>query len=216
MCTKSSNLGNNTDAGIVKVGPNQSTSNLQSHTRYHHPKEYETIWTRAKKTTKKSSEQEVLPTSIKNMPGFSAKLKVKDARLLYRTAAGTLAIEEGIPFHTFAQPLFRCLFSPLNSEYDKIVGLNRDDIRASVLEMGGFAIVATKKEIRNHKIAWTSDHWTGPDKVTYITVAAHWINNRTWTLQSACLDFKVFQGSTTGELIYKDIVTVLQKILRCS
>ena len=46
MCTKCSNLGNNTDAGIVKVGPNQSTSNLQSHSRHHHPKEYETICTR--------------------------------------------------------------------------------------------------------------------------------------------------------------------------
>ena len=39
MCTKCSNLGNNTDSGIVKVGPNQSTSNLWSHTRYHHPEE---------------------------------------------------------------------------------------------------------------------------------------------------------------------------------
>ena len=77
--------------------------------------------------------------------------------------------------------------------------------------MGEFAIEASKKEIRNDNIAWTSDHWTGLDKVTYTTVTAHWINNRTWTLQSACLDFKVFQGSTTGKLIYEDIVAVLQK-----
>jgi hypothetical protein len=107
------------------------------------------------------------------MPGFSAKLKLKDARLLYRTATATLAIEEGIPFCMFAQPSFRCLFIPLDSESDKIVGLNRNEVRASVLEMGGFAIEATKKEIRNHKISWTSDHWAGPDKVTYTTVTAH-------------------------------------------
>jgi len=30
-------------------------------------------------------------------------------------------------------------------------------------------------------------------------------------LHSACLDFKVFEGSTTGERIYEDIVAVLQK-----
>jgi hypothetical protein len=30
-------------------------------------------------------------------------------------------------------------------------------------------------------------------------------------LHSACLDFKDFEGSTTGEQIYKDIVAVLQK-----
>jgi hypothetical protein len=145
------------------------------------------------------------------MPGFSAMLKVKDARLLYQTAAATLAIEKGIPFCTFSQPSFHCLFIRLNSESKKIVGLNRAEVRASVLKMGGFAIEATKKEIRNHQIAWTSDHWTGLDKVTYTTVTAHWIKNTTWMLQSTCLDFKVFEGSTTGEIIYKDIVAILQK-----
>jgi hypothetical protein len=58
---------------------------------------------------------------------------------------------------------------------------------------------------------WTTDHWTGADKGTYTTVSALWINNATWRLHSACLDFKVFQGSTTGERIYEDIVAVLQK-----
>jgi hypothetical protein len=79
--------------------------------------------------------------------------------------------------------------------------------------MGGFAIEAMKKEIRYHLIAWTSDHWTGLDKVTYTSVTAHRINNTTWTLQSACLDFKVFERSTTGKLIYEDIVVFFQKYL---
>jgi hypothetical protein len=103
------------------------------------------------------------------------------------------------------------LFTPLNSESDRIVSLNHQEVRDSVIEMGGFAIEATKREIRNHKIAWTTDHWTGADKGTYTTVTAHWINNATWRLHSACLDFKVFEGSTTGERIYEDIVAVLQK-----
>ena len=166
MCKKCSNLSNNTDAGIVKVGLNQSTSNLCSHTRHCHPEEYETISTHVNKTTKRSSEQEVLPTSIKNMPSFSAKPKAKDARLLYRTATATLAIKEGIPFCTFAQPSFHRLFIHLNSKSNKIVGSNCAEVRASLLEIGGFAIDATKKKIHNHKIVWTSDHWMGPDCVT--------------------------------------------------
>ena len=109
---------------------------------------------------------EVLPTSIAKMPGFSAKLKVQDAMLLYRTAAMTLAIEEGIPFCMFFQPSFRYLFIPLNSEPNKIVKLTCQEVRASVLEMGGFAIEAAKREICNHQIAWTTDHWTGADKGT--------------------------------------------------
>jgi hypothetical protein len=58
------------------------------------------------KNMKKSKEDEVLPRSIENMPGFTAKIKVKDAKLLHRTAALTLAIEEGIPFWTLYKPSF--------------------------------------------------------------------------------------------------------------
>ena len=206
-----STLHKNSDKGIVKVGWSQSTSNLRAHKRHHHPAEYETITKRVDKTTKRSSGDGGLPKSIKMLPGFCVKLKVKDARLLYRTAAATLAIEEGIPFRMFAQPSFRRLFTPLNLESDRIVNLNRQEVRYSVMDMGGFAIEATKREIRNHQIARTTDHWTGADKGTYTTVTAHWINNATWTLHSACLDFKVFEGSTTGERLYKNILAVLQK-----
>ena len=40
---------------------------------------------------------------------------------------------------------------------------------------------------------------------------AHWIDGKTWMLKSAVLDFKIFEGSTTGERIYEDILVVLQK-----
>ena len=118
------------------------------------------------KTTKKSNGEGFLTTSILNMPGFTAKVKVKDTKLLFRTAATTLATKEGIPFRMFFQPSFRRLFTPLNAESDKIVNLSCHDVRDSVGEMGGFAVEATKREIRNHQILWTIDHWTGADKFT--------------------------------------------------
>jgi hypothetical protein len=55
-------------------------------------------------------------------------------------------------------------------------------------------VEATKREIHNHHIAWTTDHWTGQDKATYTTVIAHWIDDKTWMLKSAVLDFKIFEG----------------------
>jgi hypothetical protein len=94
LCKECSTFHKNSDKGIVKVGVSQSTSNLWAHKRHHHPAKYETIAKRVDKTTKSSSGDGGLPKSIKMMPGFSVKLKVKDARLLYRTAAATLAIEE--------------------------------------------------------------------------------------------------------------------------
>jgi hypothetical protein len=65
-------------------------------------------------------------------------------------------------------------------------------------------------ELQGHKLSWTNDHWTGPNDETYTTVTAHYIS-ADWQMQSACLDFKVFKGSTTGERIYADIKAVLAK-----
>jgi hypothetical protein len=77
--------------------------------------------------------------------------------------------------------------------------------------MGDYAMEATKREVHNHNIAWTTDHWAGADKATYTTVTVHWIDEKAWNLRSAVLDFKIFEGSTTGERIYEDVMAVLQK-----
>ena len=204
-CSKSSNP----DSALVKIGISQSTSNLRAHKKFNHPKEYEVINNTNNLKTSQSVPSST--TSIKNMPGFGTKLNTTSAKLIYRTAAATLAMEEGIPFRTFEQPAFRRLFIPLHHESDKIVKLKRDQVKDAVLEMGSYAMEATKREIHNHQIAWTTDHWTGQDKATYTTVTAHWINDKTWMLKSAVLDFKIFEGSTTGERIYEDIMAVLQK-----
>jgi hypothetical protein len=79
------------------------------------------------------------------MPGFVTKLNAKCAKLVYPTAAATLAIEEGIPFCTFKQPSFLQLFTPLNHESGKIVKLQRHQVKDAVIEMGDYAMEATKR-----------------------------------------------------------------------
>jgi hypothetical protein len=74
--------------------------------------------------------------------------------------------------------LFHQIFSPLSPECNKIVKLQRHQVKDAVIEMGGYAVEATKREIRNQHIAWTTDHWTGADKATYTTVTAHWIDDK--------------------------------------
>jgi hypothetical protein len=49
------------------------------------------------------------------------------------------------------------------------------------------------------------------DKATYTTVTAHWIDDKTWMRKSAVLDFKIFEGLTTGKRIYEDVMAVLKK-----
>lgn len=76
--------------------------------------------------------------------------------------------------------------------------------------LGQYAMEATKLELRGKKMAWTTDHWTGPNNMTYTTLTAHYIDDD-WKLQSACLDFKVFHGRMTGENIYNDVILVLNE-----
>jgi hypothetical protein len=90
----------------------------------------------------------------------------------------------------------------LNHELDEIVKLQRHQVKDAMIEMGGYAVEATKREIFNHHIALTTVHWTGADKATYSTVTVHWINDKAWMLKSAVLNFKIFEGSTTGKRIY--------------
>jgi uracil phosphoribosyltransferase len=51
LCKECSTFKNNPDAGIIKIGISQSTSNLRSHKKHHHPAEYETITKGVSKTT---------------------------------------------------------------------------------------------------------------------------------------------------------------------
>jgi hypothetical protein len=100
--------------------------------------------------------------------------------MVYHTASATLGIDikEGIPFRTFEQPSFLRLFTPLNHESSKIFNLQRNQVKDAVIEMVDYAMEATKRWVHNHKIAWTTDHWTGADKATYTTVTAHWIDKK--------------------------------------
>ncbi len=110
---------------IVKIGSFQSTSNLWVHKKSHYSEEYDAI---AKPVNLKNSQSttrgEVVPTSIRNMPRFVTKLNAKCAKLVYRSAAATFAIEEGIPFRTFKQPLFLRSFTSLNHESGKFASFN--------------------------------------------------------------------------------------------
>ena len=78
------------------------------------------------------------------MSGFVTKLNTTCAKLVYRTAAATLATEEGVPFRTFEQPVFRHLFTPLHHESDKIAKLQRNQVKDAVLKMGSYAVEATE------------------------------------------------------------------------
>jgi hypothetical protein len=87
--------------------------------------------------------------------------------------------------------------------------LQHHPVKDSVIEMGGYAVEATNREICNQHTAWTTEHRTGADKATYTTVTVHYFENRIWMLKSTVLDFKIIEGLTMGKRIYDDVVVVL-------
>ena len=182
-----------------------STSGLKRHMQSHHRAELEAM------QKKKSSQAQT-----SNLRDHFAKKKkepglgVSDLRSMFKVAAVTLSIEEAVPFSLFSAPSFRNLFKPLHKKWDEIVNVDRRCIREETMKMGRYAEEATIKELKGRPISRTTDHWTGPNDESYSTLTAHFIDDD-WNIRSAILDFKVFQGRTTGELIYADVESVLEK-----
>jgi len=110
----------------------------------------------------------------------------------------------------FAKPAFRKLFTVVNKNASQIVNIGPERIRDQVMKFGLIAVRATQLELNGVKIAWTIDHWTSPNDQSFTTLTAHYIDN-IWQMRSACLDFKVFHGTTTGDKIYEDVKSVLAR-----
>ena len=92
----------------------------------------------------------------------------------------------------------------------QIVNVDGYKIRERIMQLGKYAEDAMQLELKGNRLAWTSDHLTGPNDESYTTVTAHYISD-SWKMKSACLDFKVFHGSPSGANIYEDIMSVLAK-----
>ena len=102
------------------------------------------------------------------------------------------------------------MFRPFHQKAGFITNLDRRGIRDEVERLGRLAEKATQKEMNGRSgVAWTTDHWTSSNDGTYTTVTVHYIDDN-WKLQSAVLDFKVFNGRTTGERVHNDIISVLK------
>ena len=99
------------------------------------------------------------------------------------------------------------VFDGFHDEADNITSrANPKTLRENVRQYSVLAKAATKMEMRKHKGSITTDHWAGPDDLSYTVTTFHYIED--FKLKSMVIDFKVFKGSTTGERIFDD-----QKVL---
>ena len=124
----------------------------------------------------------------------------KDAKAVFKTAVASWIIDKGMPFSMVEEPTFGNMFESINQKASVIVNVDCKSIREVVMMQGRLAEAATQIVMAGQEVAWTTDHWTGPNDQTYSTVTAHFINSN-WNLESCTLDLKVFKGTTSGEAI---------------
>ena len=198
------------DARISRGG-DRSTGGMNKHLMYKHIKEYKEMKQEEHQNKTKSA-----PTTTKITNHFAIKEKksTSEMKQLFTVAAITCASENGLPLDLFTRPSFRNMFAAISKTANQVVNISHSHLRKEVLVMGLIAEEAVLAEIRDKRVSYTSDHWTGPNDETYTTVTAHYIDTNVWEMKSMCLDFKVFSGRTTGENIYNDIQGVLQKFMR--
>ena len=141
---------------------------------------------------------------------FKPTNQTAEMKHLYKKAVTACIIDNALPISIVESESFRAMFAPLNKDAHKIVNIASTTVREEVLVMGRYAQDATIKEMTGKKVALTSDHWTGKNQLTYGALTSHFITNL-WEMESVLLDFKLFEGRTTGSLIFNDITSVLDR-----
>ena len=144
---------------------------------------------------------------------FKKKPKEKTANELreeYVNGVTMFIMAKSLPLSLVNCPEFRKLFSIFHKDAEQVTKINQDKVRDNIFHYGKLAERALKIEVEKYTVSWTTDHWTGKDGSTYQTITCHYIDDE-WKLRNCMIQFKVFSGSTRGELIYEDCQKVLKE-----
>lgn len=185
-----------------------NTSGMNRHLKSRHLKAWEKMKGVGTAKFEAPKRSQALVTSA-----FPRKVKDKTVDQLkpeFISVCTNFVMTECQPLNVVEKPAFRRMFAVFHRDADQVTNVSSKAVRDNVLHLGKLAENAVKIELRKHKVSWTTDHWTGKDSATYQTITSHYINSD-WELCSSMIDFKVFEGSTTGQLIYEDCKRVFDE-----
>lgn len=181
-----------------------TTTGLKRHLEYHHPKQFAAI-EQAGRAKKKQFQP-----MIDSIFSKKSELSVQQKHHLFGMAATDWVIDTGMPFSAVEKLSFRRMFDVVDRSSSKIVNITRKTVRSNIQMVGRYARGALELALSGQHVSWTTDHWTGPNDETYTTTTGHLIT-KNWQAVNLCLDFKVFEGKTTGARICEDMEDVLRK-----
>ena len=175
-----------------------NTSGMICHFMTHHHKEYE-----AMQAKKPSSDPAKKSGSINRFYPLQQKdhfIGIKEIKKQFKVAVTSWVVQEAVPISVVETPSWHNMSQPLkksinNDKCKQTYNLERSDDNRKVCI-----------ESNRNQHDWT---WSGLDCRSSVT--SHFINDNR-TLESCCLDFKVFTGTTSSDAIYyMDIHNVLNQ-----
>jgi hypothetical protein len=185
----------------VDVSVKHGTGGLSRHLKRKHLDEYEKLQTKTARTTTASGNNGTLhqffPLAPKSQSDDERKKRFEEACIAW-------VIEESQPLSVVSKPSFCRMINQTDKKANKLFLVTTEKVRDGILKLGKIAKDATKRELKLHKFAITTDHWTGPNDETYTVLTGHYIT-RDWTYTSCIMDFKVWEGRTTGERMADDV-----------
>ena len=92
------------------------------------------------------------------------------------------------------------MINQTDKKADKLFLITAEKVRDGILKVGKIAKDATKQELKLHQFAITTNHWIapGPNDETYTTILTGLYITRDWVYTLCIMDFKVWEGRTTG------------------
>lgn len=191
--------------GQVKC--NNGTGGLKKHLQYKHPELFDEIIRQQYRSQHPASSKFARISSF--LTKKSKAKSVNDIKAAVQQAVASWVIDSNSPLAAIESESFRQMFHPLHDKAPAILSIGRHKIREEIVKTGTVAVDATTKELHKHYLAITTDHWTSPADDTYSVVTGHYIED--WNLCSVIIDFKVWHGSTTGDLLGQDLMGVVRK-----
>ena len=191
-----------------------NTSNLLTHLKRHHPKQYaELIEAQEKKKAKdKSSKRSQGQAKLKVVDQSAAIYGRGSKRWQELTDSVSYCIaKDMMPIHTVEKEGFKALLERFDSKYE--LPSQKYFSQTALPALYAKTREAVNKELEEVKeagyFAATTDLWSSATSEPYISYTVHFIN-RNWELHSRCLQTMFMPEQHTGENIAEAIQVTLE------
>ena len=195
----------------VSVSTEKGSNGLKTHIKHKHSQLYHKSEFGKVKSETTTPETATSSSAMPESKGqsmmtahFNKRPTPKQIRMMFKERVAMWTMMTCMPFTACENKYFRAMFEPLSADAPDVVNsAHHVSIRDTVDMYGVLAKRATELEIKKYKWAATTDHWTPPgNDVTYTCNTLHTITEK-WSKLNILQDFQVFEGSTSGENIFK-------------